>query len=48
MDRLNLLKLLILAFIVLKPRTDNEIILKDKVIIYKQVISSIIYLRNNT
>ena len=48
MDRLNLLKLLILAFIVLKPRTDNDIISENKVIIYKQVISFIIYLKNNT
>ena len=43
-----MLKLLILAFIVLKPRIDNDIILKDKVIVYKQVTSFAIYLKNNT
>jgi len=48
MDRLNPLKLLILAFIVLKPRADNDIILEDKVIVYKQIISYTIYLTNNT
>jgi hypothetical protein len=48
MDRLNLLKLLIPAFIVFKPRTDNDIILENEVIIYKQVISFVIYLKNNT
>jgi hypothetical protein len=40
--------LLILAFIILKPRADNDIILKDKVIIYKQIVNYTIYLANNT
>ena len=48
MDRLNLLKLLIPASIVLKLRTDDDIILKDEVTMYKQVTSSVIYLGNNT
>jgi hypothetical protein len=40
--------LLILAFIILKPRADNDIILEDEVIVYKQIISYTIYLANNT
>jgi hypothetical protein len=48
MDRLNLLKLLILASIILKPRADNDIILEDEVIVYKQIVSFTIYLANNT
>jgi hypothetical protein len=47
-DRLNSLKLLILEFIVFKPRADNDIILEDEVIVYKQIISCTIYLANNT
>ena len=47
-DRSNPLKLLILASTILKPRTNNDIILKDEVIVYKQIISYIIYLTNNT
>jgi len=43
-----LLKLLILAFTIFKPQINNDIILKDEVIVYKQVTSSVIYLRNNT
>jgi len=48
MDRLNPLKLLILASIILKPRADNDIILEDEVIVYKQIVSFTIYLANNT
>ena len=48
MDRSNLTKLLLLANIVLKPRTDNDIILEDEAIAYRQVTGSIIYLANNT
>jgi hypothetical protein len=48
MDRLNPLRLLILAFTILKPRADNDIILKDEVIVYKQIVSYTIYLANNT
>jgi hypothetical protein len=48
MDRLNPLKLLILASIILKPRADDDIILEDEVIVYKQIISYIIYFANNT
>ena len=48
MDRLNLLKLLIFAFIIFKPRINDNIILKDEVTVYKQVTSFVIYLRNNT
>jgi hypothetical protein len=48
MDRLNLLKLLILASIILKPRADNDIILEDEVIVYKQIVGFTIYLANNT
>ena len=40
--------MLILAFIILKPRADNDIILEDEVIVYKQIISYTIYLANNT
>jgi hypothetical protein len=48
MDRLNPLKLLILAFTILKPRANNDIISKDKVIIYKQIVNYTIYFTNNT
>jgi hypothetical protein len=48
MDQLNFSKLLILAFTIFKPQINNNIILKDKVIIYKQIISFIIYFANNT
>jgi hypothetical protein len=48
MDWLNPLKLLILVSIILKPRANNGIILKDKVIVYKQIVSYIIYFANNT
>jgi hypothetical protein len=48
MDQLNPLKLLILASIILKPRADNDIILEDEVIVYKQIVSFTIYLANNT
>ena len=48
MDRSNPLKLLILASIILKPRADDDIIWKDEVIVYKQIISYTIYLANNT
>ena len=48
MDRLNPLKLPILASTILKPRADNDIILKDEVLIYKQIINYTIYLANNT
>jgi len=34
MDRLNPIKLLLLANIVLKPRTDDDIILEDEAIAY--------------
>ena len=47
-DRSNPLKLLILASIILKPRADNDIILEDEVIVYKQIVSFTIYLANNT
>ena len=33
---------------VFKPQTDNDIILEDKVIAYKQVVGFAIYLANNT
>jgi len=45
---LNPLKLLILASIILKPRADDDIILKDEVIVYKQIVSFTIYFTNNT
>ena len=48
MDRLNPLKLLILASIVLKPRADNDIILEDEAIVYKQIVNFTIYFINNT
>ena len=48
MDRSNPLKLLILASTILKPRADDNIISKDEVIVYKQIISYTIYLTNNT
>jgi len=48
MDRLNPLKLPILAFTILKPRADNDIILEDEVIMYKQIVSYTIYFTNNT
>ena len=48
MDRSNPLKLLILASTILKPRADDNIISKDEVIIYKQIVSCTIYLANNT
>jgi hypothetical protein len=47
-DRSNPLKLLILASTILKPRADNDIILKDEVIVYKQIVSFTIYFTNNT
>ena len=48
MDRLNPLKLLILASIILKPRADNDIILEDEAIVYKQIVNFTIYFINNT
>ena len=48
MDRSNPLKLPILASIILKPRADDDIILEDKVIVYKQIVSYTIYFTNNT
>jgi hypothetical protein len=48
MDRSNPLRLPILASTILKPRADNDIILEDEVIVYKQIVSCIIYLANNT
>jgi hypothetical protein len=48
MDRLNPLKLLIIAFTILKPRANNNIKSKDEVIIYKQIVSCTIYFTNNT
>jgi hypothetical protein len=48
MDRSNLTKLPLLANIVLKPRTDDDIILEDKAIAYRQVTGFTIYLANNT
>ena len=48
MDRLNPIKLLLLANIVLKPRTDNDIILEDEAIAYRQVTGFTIYFANNT
>jgi len=48
MDRSNLTKLPLLANIILKPRTDDDIILKDKAIAYRQVTGFTIYLTNNT
>jgi hypothetical protein len=48
MDRLNPLRLLILAFIVLKPRADNDIILEDEVTVYRQIVGYTIYFANNT
>ena len=47
-DRSNPLKLLILASTILKPRADNDIILEDEVIMYKQIVSYTIYFTNNT
>jgi len=48
MDRSNPLKLPILASIILKPRANDDIILEDKVIVYKQIVSYTIYFANNT
>ena len=48
MDRSNPTKLPLPANIVLKPRTDDDIISKDEATAYRQVTGFTIYLANNT
>jgi hypothetical protein len=48
MDRSNPTKLLLPANMVLKPRTDDDIILEDEATAYRQVTRFTIYLANNT